>query len=235
MRHFGNRLAELTEIGEGTRVLDVGMGLGSSLFPAVKKVGDTGQVIGIDISEEMVKCTYDKIKELTITNAAVLQTDAKSLVFKDNTFDVVLSGFSYIYSTLKEIRRVLKVGGIFGFSTWETMEDAEWLASFLKPLIPVDNMYHKDTPEGLRTLLGEAGFTDSTVIREEKEFSYMNEEHWWTHICESGWHEYLEKIEDTGPGTLEEFKTEAFRNLQVYKRVDSIPFTVSVHFAFGIK
>lgn len=234
LRHFGNRLAELAEIGEGASVLDLGMGLGSSLFPAVEKVGKKGTVIGIDISEEMVRGTYDKIMKCNITNASVIQTDAKSLIFKDNTFDVVLSGFSYIYSTLKEINRVLKEGGQFGLSTWEYMEDAEWLSLFLKKYIPVGEMYHKDTPEKLRTLLYEAQFANVTVITEKKEFAYVNEEHWWKDIYESGWREELKKIEDMGV-TLEEFKKDAFKNLQAYKRAHGIPFTVSVHFAFGIK
>ena len=210
------------------------MGLGSSLFPAVERVGKKGTVIGIDILEEMVRGTYDKTMKCNITNASVIQTDAKSLIFKDNTFDVVLSGFSYIYSTLEEIRRVLKDGGQFGLSTWECMEDADWLSSFLKKYIPVEDFYHRDTPEGLRTLLEEAQFTDVTIITERQEFAYVNEEHWWKDIYESGWREELKKVEDMG-GTMEEFKKDAFKNLQVYKRAHGIPFCVSVHFAFGKK
>lgn len=234
--HFGKRLAERADIREGASVLDLGMGLGSSLFPAAERGGDTGQIIGIDISEERVKGTYEKIKERGITNVQVIQTDARNLVFKDGTFDVLLSGFSYIYSTLEEIRRVLKEGGKFGLTTWDTLEDMEWMAESLRKYMPVDSkdVYHQDTPEELRTLLKEAGFRDVTVLTERKEFAYANEEHWWKDVCDSGWRSHLKKIEDMG-WNLEDFKKETFKGLQKYRRAHGIPFNVSVRFAFGIK
>jgi len=237
LTHFGKRLAELADIKKGSSVLDLGMGSGTSLFPATEKVGKTGKVIGIDISKDMVKRTYDKIIDNNLTNAQVMQTDAKSLIFKDNTFDVVLSGFSYIYSTLEEIKRVLKKGGQFGLSTWKTLEDMGWMASCLRKYMPIDSkkVYHQDTPHGLRILLSEAGFTNSTVITEEKEFAYPNEEQWWADMRESGWDDHLKKIEDMGPGKLEVFKKEALRKVQIYKKEQCIPFTVAVRFAFGTK
>jgi O-methyltransferase/aklanonic acid methyltransferase len=47
--HFGVRLVEHADILPGMKVLDVGCGTGSSLFPAAKKVGSKSYVIGIDI------------------------------------------------------------------------------------------------------------------------------------------------------------------------------------------
>lgn len=236
LTHFGKRLAGLAEIRRGAYVLDLGMGGGTSLIPAAKKVGSTGQVLGIDISDEMIKYTSEKIKDFKITNARLIQTDAKTLVFKDNTFDCVLSGFSYIYSTLEEIRRVLKDGGRLALSTWKILEDMEWMASFLSEYQPADTKdhYHRDTPEELRTLLGEAGFANITIITESQEFAYKDEEQWWADMRESGWEDHLKKLEESGC-TLEAFKEEAFKGLQKYKRSHRFPFTVTVHFALGTK
>ena len=47
--YFGGRLVEHAAIPRGARVLDVGCGTGSSLFPAADKTGPGGYVIGIDI------------------------------------------------------------------------------------------------------------------------------------------------------------------------------------------
>ncbi len=47
--YFGVRLAERAAIPLGARVLDVGCGTGSSLFPAVERTGARGHVVGIDI------------------------------------------------------------------------------------------------------------------------------------------------------------------------------------------
>ena len=47
--YFGARLVEHAAIGPGTEVLDVGCGVGSSLFPAADKTGPDGRATGIDI------------------------------------------------------------------------------------------------------------------------------------------------------------------------------------------
>jgi O-methyltransferase/aklanonic acid methyltransferase len=48
-QYFGLRFVELAAISPGTRVLDVGCGDGSSLFPAAERTGPRGRAVGIDI------------------------------------------------------------------------------------------------------------------------------------------------------------------------------------------
>lgn len=47
--YFGPRLVEYAAIHPGAHVLDVGCGIGSSLFPAAKRAGQHGHAVGIDI------------------------------------------------------------------------------------------------------------------------------------------------------------------------------------------
>ncbi len=51
---FGETLVRLLEIKEGSRVLDIGTGGGSTLFPAAKRVGPKGKVTGVEICEHCV-------------------------------------------------------------------------------------------------------------------------------------------------------------------------------------
>ena len=47
--YVGIRLVEHANLASGDRVLDIGCGTGSSLFPAAERVGPEGYVVGIDI------------------------------------------------------------------------------------------------------------------------------------------------------------------------------------------
>jgi len=237
-RPFGNKLVELIKIECGATILDIGMGNGTAtFFPAVKKVGDHGWVIGIDISEEMVRETYSRIQEYRVQNATVIRSDAQSLIFKDSTFDYVLSGFSYVYTTMEEVFRVLKKGGRFGLTTWKTLEDMEWMAEFLKRYIPVDirDVCHHDSAEEVKDRLEKAGFKNIRVFTEKVEFVYRNEEQWWEEMLDSGWRSHVEKIENMGPGHLEKFKKEAFEGLQVYKYADGLHFGVCALIVLGTR
>ncbi len=55
--HFGRRLVTAGEIQPGQRVLDVASGRGAVLFPCVERVGQTGEVVGVDLADEMVRAT----------------------------------------------------------------------------------------------------------------------------------------------------------------------------------
>ena len=50
-QYFGARLVHHARLSAGVRVLDVGCGSGSSLFPAAEAVGETGFVTGIDLCD----------------------------------------------------------------------------------------------------------------------------------------------------------------------------------------
>jgi ubiquinone/menaquinone biosynthesis C-methylase UbiE len=212
-------LVTLAKIDPGVTVLDIGMGNGiATFFPALKKIGNHGRIIGIDISDEMVKRVYTKIKEKNIKNAAVIKTDAHSLVFKDNTFDVVISGFSYVYTTLKEVYRVLKEGGQFGVTSWERLEDEELMASCIKKYIPLtERATYCDTKKGLKTQLQKAGFQNITIISKKDVFAYKDKEYWWKEVQE-GWEVHLKKIDGMGPGNLEKFKKELFKKFLAHNQ-----------------
>src|SRR5579872_2966640 len=62
----GRRLVEHIGIAEGAKVLDAGVGRGANLFPAAEKAGPRGQVIGIDLAENMVRETAIEIQSRNI-------------------------------------------------------------------------------------------------------------------------------------------------------------------------
>jgi len=177
---FGRRLVELAGIRKGNLVLDVGTGLGPVFFPALEKVGSDGVVACVDISDEMATETHTVINGAAYCNAIIVKSDAKSLTFRDNAFDFVLSGFSYIYSSLEEIKRVLKGGGRFGLSSWAALGDMDFKVRFAKRYLPIssEDLYYRDTPTALKILLRKAGFKDIRVFAETHEFVFKDEKQW---------------------------------------------------------
>ena len=233
---FGKKLVELAGISEDDFVLDIGTGLGPVFFSALTRVSKRGHIVGIDVSDEMVKGTRAGLKRCRLPNAAIIKSDAKSLVFRDSTFDVVLSGFSYVYSSLKEVLRVLRKDGLFGLSSWSALGDMNCMAEFVKKYLPisVEDVCHHDTPEALKTLLLKAGFSEVRVFVETQEFVFKDEEQWWEEMLSSGWQTHLAKIEDQS-FSLGEFKQETFKGLQKHKRTDGIPFIISAILALATK
>lgn len=101
---------------EGEVVLDLGCGKGMDVFIAAKKVGETGRVIGVDMTPKMLE-TARKISEgRGFTNTDFRLGEIEHLPVADNSVDLVISNCVINLSTdkkqvYKEILRVLKPGG----------------------------------------------------------------------------------------------------------------------------
>jgi ArsR family transcriptional regulator len=86
----GNPVA-LANIREGDVVLDLGSGAGFDAFLAVKKVGNSGKVIGIDFTEEMIKKSRVLTKKYGYKNVEFKFGDIENLPFENEYFDVIIS------------------------------------------------------------------------------------------------------------------------------------------------
>ncbi len=102
---------EHMNITDADVVLDLGIGTGASLnyYP------DRGRVIGIDLSEGMLKLCRKRISERGLRHVTVFQADAMRLPFADDTFDYVF--LSHVISVVsdpaklvREAQRVAKPG-----------------------------------------------------------------------------------------------------------------------------
>ncbi len=121
-----DRLAELCQITEHTRILEVGCGTGANACYLAKKYGC--RVVGVDIAEHMVKYAVKRAEELGLTDRVTLMVgDAYKLEFPDGEFDVVLTVF--VSQFLDPIRafpgffRVLKSGGYLGINEMYRADD----------------------------------------------------------------------------------------------------------------
>lgn len=111
----GNPLG-MGEIKEGDTILDLGSGAGLDAFLAAKKVGSSGRVIGVDMTEEMIKKARANAKNYNYKNVEFELGDIENLPIKDNSVDIIISNCVINLSpdklkVFKEAYRVLKAGG----------------------------------------------------------------------------------------------------------------------------
>ncbi len=106
----------LADLKEGDRVIDFGSGAGMDTFIAALKVGEIGEVVGIDMTEEQLSKAEDLRKRAGINNIKYLKGYLVDVPVEDGSFDVVISNGVVNLApdkgkVFEEIARVLKPGG----------------------------------------------------------------------------------------------------------------------------
>lgn len=104
------------KIKKGDIVLDLGSGAGFDCFLAAKKVGETGKVIGVDMTEEMIDQAKINAKKYGYKNVEFRLGDIEKLPVDNNSIDVVISNCVVNLvpdksKVFKEVHRTLKKGG----------------------------------------------------------------------------------------------------------------------------
>lgn len=116
----GNPLA-LTEIKPGMTVLDLGSGAGFDAFLAWNRVGPTGHVIGVDMTDDMLARARENAEKRGAKNVEFRKGMIENLPVESGTVDYVISNCVINLSpdkraVFREIARVLKPSGHFAVS-----------------------------------------------------------------------------------------------------------------------
>lgn len=124
---------ELLDLKPGEQVLEIGFGTGNELIDLATAVGDTGKVVGIDISSGMKSVTEHKLNKAHVIAPVELSiADARQLPYADASFDAVYSSFTLelfpdddIPLVLNQIQRVLKPEGRLGVVCMAKVKDGD--------------------------------------------------------------------------------------------------------------
>lgn len=113
----GNPLG-LHDVRPGDTVVDIGCGAGVDSILAARKVGPSGRVIGVDMTQEMVEKANDNAVAAAVANVEFHQGEADRLPVVDESVDAVISNGVFNLcldkpGVLAEVFRVLRPGGQF--------------------------------------------------------------------------------------------------------------------------
>ena len=116
----GNPTA-LIELQPGQIVLDLGSGGGIDVLLSAKRVGPTGRVYGLDMTDDMLALARENQRQAGATNVEFLKGTIEAIPLADQSVDVIISNCVINLSVdkdavLREASRVLKPNGRFAVS-----------------------------------------------------------------------------------------------------------------------
>jgi ubiquinone/menaquinone biosynthesis C-methylase UbiE len=97
-------------------LLDLGCGAGLDLYLYSQKIGKTGKLFGLDLSEAMLEKARGNLAAVGVSNVEWLHAPADAIPMPDSSVDIVTANGIYNLSpdkdaVMREVARVLKPGG----------------------------------------------------------------------------------------------------------------------------
>lgn len=162
---------EFAQIHEGNVVVDLGSGAGNDAFVARAITGESGKVIGVDMTPQMIDKARENADKLGFNNVEFRLGDIENIPIAANRADVVISNCVLNLvpdkrRAFEEMFRILKPGGHFSVSDVVLngelpdglRNDAEMYAGCVSGAIQMDTYLH---------LLHDVGFTAITVQKQK--------------------------------------------------------------------
>ena len=161
------------ELKEGETVVDLGSGAGIDCFLASKELRNSGKVIGIDFTDEMLNKARKASIENGFTNIEFKKGDIETgIPVEDNSVDVVISNCVINLTTdktrtFKEIFRILKKNGKGRMVISDLVTDKEVQESSINSDKWCSCIDGALTKENYIKSITQAGFKDVRVLKEQ--------------------------------------------------------------------
>ena len=204
---FGRRTVDRLPLFPGASVLDVCCGSGASAIPAAEKVGPEGEVLGIDVAENLLQLARRKAGKRGLTNVEFRVGDLLDSDMPDAEFDSVICVFGIFFvpdmpAAVRELWRLVRPNGHLALTTWgpRLFEPANSL--FWEVIREVRPDLHKGfnpwdricEPESIRSMLAEGGVHALDITAESGSHKISTPDDFWQIVMGSGYRGTVEKL-----------------------------------------
>jgi len=175
----GRALMERAAFVPGERVVDIGCGGGATSMEIARRVGERGEVLGIDVSPALIAAATARASQAGIANLRFLNADAATARV-ERPFDRLFSRFGIMFfadfaAAFANLRRMVRAGGRADLAVWASPRENPWmgelraiLSRYVELPAPVPRApgpFALEEPEFLRSLLTTAGFASVDIER----------------------------------------------------------------------
>lgn len=196
---YGRRTVEQLQLRPGLKILDVACGTGASALPAAEAVGPTGQVVAVDVADQILALARTKAKDRGLDQVEFRTGDMTQLGLPNASFDAVVCVFGIFFvpdmqALVADLWRMLRPGGKLAITTWgpnlfEPMYSAfdQALQGERPDLVSDFRPWDRLTEvRAVEELLTESGATAVEVTAEEGRQALASPESWWSVVLGSG-------------------------------------------------
>jgi ubiquinone/menaquinone biosynthesis C-methylase UbiE len=135
LRPAQRRLLDVANLKPGERVVDIACGTGLVTLPAADAVGTEGEVLAVDLSDDMVSMLQARLDQGPYEHVRVARMDAEALGIPNGSFDAALCSLGLMYvpnpeQAAREMHRVLAEGGRAVAVVWGRRDQCGWAEIF---------------------------------------------------------------------------------------------------------
>ena len=182
-KRIAERLIEKLDVREGDRILDIATGTGLAGFAALRKAGQNGSLVAVDISPEMLNVAARDAETEELRNVEFILCDAQNLDLPEESFDDLICSSALVLFpdalwTLQYWKRFLVPGGRLAVHCFH---EKSYVAGKLIQKVAAERGIElvfsepTGTPEKCRRLLENAGY-ESIMIDEIDEGKFQTPE-----------------------------------------------------------